>query len=226
MPIPEGFDASQMKVYHAHRDEEPAEVDFEVDNGYISFAVDKLSAFIFAQAESDDSTGDHTGGNNTDEGNTGEGNTGGNHAGGNNTDLDRNDRDDDSNVGNHISSSKKTETATWIMDETGWWYRNADGTYPVNKWEYLTYNGKSDWYCFDENGYMKAGWYTDVDGKIYYLNPVSDGFKGAMVTGWAFIDGYWYYFNPVSDGYQGSMYVNTTNPDNFNVNEFGQWIVE
>jgi len=48
----------------------------------------------------------------------------------------------------------------------------------------------------------------DSDGKMYYLNPVSDGNQGAMLTGWQLIDGKWYYFNPVSDGYQGMMVTN------------------
>ena len=33
---------------------------------------------------------------------------------------------------------------TWIQDSTGWWFRNADGTYPANQWAYI--NGA--WYHF------------------------------------------------------------------------------
>lgn len=40
-----------------------------------------------------------------------------------------------------------------------------------------------DWFRFDESGYMVTGWFTDVDGNRYYLNPVSDGTQGRMVTG-------------------------------------------
>ena len=40
---------------------------------------------------------------------------------------------------------------------------------------------------------MEAAWYY----------PVSDGYRGAMVTGWQLIDEKWYYFNPVPDGKNG-----------------------
>ena len=46
----------------------------------------------------------------------------------------------------------------------------------------------------------------DTDGNWYYLNPVSDGTRGAMKTGWfKDVDGNWYYLNLVSDGTQGAM---------------------
>ena len=54
---------------------------------------------------------------------------------------------------------------------------------------------------------MKTGWHQDVDGHMYYLNPVSDGTQGEMWTGWHNIDGIWYYFNPVSDGTQGALLI-------------------
>ena len=52
---------------------------------------------------------------------------------------------------------------------------------------------------------MVVGWYTDNDGNIYYLNPISDGTQGQMLTGWQYIDGVWYYFNPESDGTRGKL---------------------
>ncbi|WP_252198286.1 hypothetical protein [Clostridium sp. MCC353] len=56
------------------------------------------------------------------------------------------------------------------------------------------------------SGYMDTGWFQDRDGRWYYLNPVSDGTKGAMKTGWfQDQDGRWYYLNPVSDGTKGAM---------------------
>ena len=38
----------------------------------------------------------------------------------------------------------------WNQNETGWWYDNGDGTYPLNTWKEI--NGKQ--YYFDGNGYM------------------------------------------------------------------------
>ena len=71
---------------------------------------------------------------------------------------------------------------------------------------------------------MQTGWFTDADGRVYYLNPVSDGTQGAMATGWKLIDGYWYYFNEISDGYKGALSVNTVTPDGYQVDGQGRWV--
>lgn len=55
----------------------------------------------------------------------------------------------------------------WEQNETGWWYQNDDGSYPVSQW--LTIDGKQ--YCFDADGYMKTGWVLTTQGNWYYLNP-------------------------------------------------------
>lgn len=112
----------------------------------------------------------------------------------------------------------------WILDGTGWWFRDSDGSYPANTWRYVSYQGRMDWYHFNADGYITTGWFTDTDGHIYYLNPVSNGFMGAMVTGWQQIDGIWYYFHTEADGHRGMLYVNTTTPDGYLVDEKGQWI--
>ncbi len=103
------------------------------------------------------------------------------------------------------SRTKTIYTAGWVQNETGWWYRNADGTWPANTWAQLAYNGRTDWYHFDANGYMQTGWFTDTDGRVYYLNPVSDGWMGSMFVGNHVIDGKSYYFNEASDGYKGAL---------------------
>ncbi len=109
--------------------------------------------------------------------------------------------------GSTSTSSSRTVVYTpgWIQNETGWWYRNADGTWPANTWAQLDYNGRTDWYHFDANGYMQTGWFTDTDGRVYYLNPVSDGWKGSMFVGSHVIDGKTYYFNETSDGHKGAL---------------------
>ncbi len=112
----------------------------------------------------------------------------------------------------------------WILDDTGWWYQRKDGSYPVSCWQQLTYNGTSEWYHFDEKGYMQTGWFTDTDGNRYYLHAVSDGTRGRMYTGWNQIDGVWYYFNPVSDGTRGALYVNRETPDGYRVDASGAWV--
>lgn len=112
----------------------------------------------------------------------------------------------------------------WLKDSTGWWYRYKDGSYPKSCWKQLPYNGTLEWYHFDSRGYMETGWFTDTDKHVYYLNPVSDGTCGRMVTGWKQIEGKWYYFNTVSDGTKGAMFVNRRTPDEYQVDGKGVWV--
>ena len=74
--------------------------------------------------------------------------------------------------------------AGWQQDNVGWWYQNADGSYPVASWKQIS--GK--WYYFNASGYMTTGWQR-VGGTWYYLAG-----SGAMVSGWQAIGGVWYYF--------------------------------
>ena len=89
-------------------------------------------------------------------------------------------------------------TEGWKKNSTGWWYQNADGSWPASKWEKI--NGS--WYYFDANGYMKANsWAQDASGKWYYL-----GVNGAMkVNSWAQdASGKWYFV-----GADGAMMANS-----------------
>ena len=79
--------------------------------------------------------------------------------------------------------------AGWQKNSTGWWFRNVDGSYPVNKWQ----NVGGEWFWFDGNGYCYINrWLKDAD-KWYWLDD-----RGAMTKGWKKISGSWYYFK--SDG--------------------------
>jgi|GEM_PF-6727482 len=73
----------------------------------------------------------------------------------------------------------------WQSNANGYWYQNADGTYPVNQWKQI--GGK--WYHFDSKGYMQTGW-QQLGGAWYYL-----GTNGVMTTGMATIGGKKYYFD-------------------------------
>ena len=85
----------------------------------------------------------------------------------------------------------------WKRNDTGWWYVNADGSYPTNKWQKIN----NVWYYFDSNGYMKANsWHKHSDGYWYYLLP-----SGAMATGWVLISNKWYYFK--EDGKMATGWV-------------------
>ena len=83
-----------------------------------------------------------------------------------------------------VSSSAKPQPG-WIKNNTGWWYQNADGSYPHNQWQKI--NGK--WYLFDKRGYMLKGW-QKVKGAWYYMDN-----SGAMQTGWVKLKDVWYYLN-------------------------------
>ncbi len=63
-------------------------------------------------------------------------------------------------------------TEGWKQDRKGWWYQNADGTYPKNAWKQI--GGK--WYHFDASGYMQTGWYQEGNA-YYYLKS-----NGAMAA--------------------------------------------
>ncbi len=125
--------------------------------------------------------------------------------------------------GSHYTASTEPDGA-WVAGEKGWWYRYKDGTYPSNGWRLLEWQGKSEWYYFNEEGYMVSGWFTDVDGHRYFLHNLLDGTQGYMYTGWHLIDGKWYYFSTVSGGPLGSLLVNTTTPDGYAVGADGVWI--
>lgn len=48
----------------------------------------------------------------------------------------------------------------WKQDNTGWWYQNDNGTYPMNGLKEID----QIWYYFDNTGYMKTGWYQFQNG--------------------------------------------------------------
>ncbi|RHS22678.1 hypothetical protein DWV71_12715 [Clostridium sp. AF12-28] len=113
-------------------------------------------------------------------------------------------------------------TGTWRLN--GWWFCYDDGTFPHDEWVYLTWNGRSDWYYFDVDGWMEDGWLYR-NNNWYYLHTQYDNTRGHMYTGWHEIDGKWYYFNTASDkGTLGAMLANTTTPDGYQVDANGAWI--
>lgn len=111
---------------------------------------------------------------------------------------------------------------TWRLN--GWWFCYDDGTFPHGEWKYLTWDGRSDWYYFDVDGWMEDGWLR-WNNNWYYLHTKYDNTRGHMYTGWHEIDGKWYYFNTASDkGTLGAMLADTTTPDGFTVGPDGAWI--
>ena len=76
----------------------------------------------------------------------------------------------------------------WTSDAIGWWWRKADGTYPVS--EALRINGEV--YRFDARGYMVTGWVSQ-GGQWFYC-----GASGAQTSDWANVGGTWYYLDPAT----------------------------
>lgn len=112
----------------------------------------------------------------------------------------------------------------FVQDEAGLWYQNADGSWPVGWFQTDT----GSWYCFDENGYARTGWYEE-NGIQYYLGP-TDGrlftdcvswlgtgwyrfdssgaasYAGEAYSGWLWDGVHWLYRKPggsyVTDGWR------------------------
>lgn len=118
--------------------------------------------------------------------------------------------------------SASTLEGFWKRNEKGWWFEAKDGSYPKSSWKLIGWNGKQQWYHFDENGYMQTGWIKD-NGIWYYLHNQADGSQGHMYTGWHLIDGKWYYFSEGMKQPQGAMLANTTTPDGYEVGPDGAW---
>ena len=126
----------------------------------------------------------------------------------------------------------------WSRDVEGNWRFTSGGRQYANEWAYI-YNpyadaskGQSsiDWFHFGEDGIMDTGWFTDTDGRLYYLNPVSDNTQGRMFTGWQWLRGAdslrrCYYFEEVSNGHRGAMYRSAVTPDGYTVDANGAWTV-
>lgn len=127
-----------------------------------------------------------------------------------------------SGSGRHGVSGLKAVDGTWMMDGQYWRLKKTDGSFATG-WVYALWQNTANWYHFDGEGRMDDGWFTDGDGKIYYLHNVPDGTRGYMYTGWRLIGEKWYYFNPVSDGTKGALYVNRKTPDGYTVGEDGAW---
>ncbi len=121
---------------------------------------------------------------------------------------------------------------SWSQGTDGAWsFTTAARTVCKNEWvaAYNQYadltNGQMafDWFRFDADGHMLTGWYTDGNGDVYYLNPLSDNTRGRMITGWLQIEGKWYYFNELPDGTRGKLLKSTTTPDGYIVDADGAW---
>jgi hypothetical protein len=123
----------------------------------------------------------------------------------------------------------------WVWNVNGKW-TFADGTRAyANEWAAVqTGQNTFEWFKFDAEGFMVTGWYKDANGSDFYLNSLSDGTLGRMITGWQWIAGAdgkerCYYFNGDSDGTKGKLVRSTAikgaDSAEYTVNENGEWTV-
>ena len=75
------------------------------------------------------------------------------------------------------------------------------------------------WWAFDEEGYLAEGWIYDTAYRGWFYIDVNVG----MLYGWHEINGKWYYLNPVSDGTKGIMLADCVTPDGYYVDPDGAW---
>lgn len=82
-----------------------------------------------------------------------------------------------SSVTTGASSLNTSLSEGWQLIGTDWYFIGPDGSKQTG-WQKI--DGK--WYYMNENGTMQVGWIkNDSNGKSYYLNPISNGFKGALL---------------------------------------------
>ena len=103
-----------------------------------------------------------------------------------------------------MTLGQSVSAANWVHNNTGWWWREDNGSYPANQWKAI--NGS--WYWFDSNGYMATGW-RNIDGTWYYLES-----SGAMAAN-KWIGNYYVEAN-------GAMATNKWIGDYY-VNDAGLW---
>ena len=76
---------------------------------------------------------------------------------------------------------------TWTQDAGGVWHYGTTAAFR-NTWGYIRNpyakegQNAADWFWFDAAGNMLTGWQY-INGKWYYLNPLSDGTLGACLIG-------------------------------------------
>ena len=79
------------------------------------------------------------------------------------------------------SSTAASGSGAWLKDAGGVWYCNADRSYPRAVWQKID----GYWYYFNEQGYVKTGWFqSPASGLWYYLSPDTDPVGRMMTDTW------------------------------------------
>lgn len=112
----------------------------------------------------------------------------------------------------------------WGMIDGLWYYFDGDGRMLTgwqnlgSQWYYLCKKEDEGVKAGMKEGAMAIGWHFDsFYQKWFYFDK-----SGGMVTGWCEIDGKWYYLNPVSDGQRGTLITDAW-IDGWYVDKNGVW---
>lgn len=108
-----------------------------------------------------------------------------------------------------------TPTVGWNQNANGTWsFYDATGAQMKASWVNLG----GTWYYLKADGVMATGWLLE-GGNWYFLNPVSNGYLGAMKTGWIQdYDGRWYFLKS-----NGAMAANEY-IDGYYLGSNGAWV--
>lgn len=66
-------------------------------------------------------------------------------------------------IGLSVLTSVSAFAGKWVKGSYGWWYKNDDGSYPTDTWEWIDGNkdGIAECYYFDSLGYIVTNDYVD-----------------------------------------------------------------
>ncbi|MFT4107183.1 MAG: transglutaminase domain-containing protein [Lacrimispora sp.] len=125
-------------------------------------------------------------------------------------------------ISTSLLSGITASAGQWEESEGQWKYLQESGAYIQTGW--LEENGK--WYYFNDQGIMQTGWVRDNE-KSYFMNPVSNGSRGSMFTGWQWLNGFCFYFSQVGEEEpQGAVLRACVTPDGYLLDSGGVWIKE
>ena len=82
---------------------------------------------------------------------------------------------------------KVSKAPQWKKDAKGWWYENADGSYPTNKWLKI----EEEWYYFGSDGYAYCNKWLQWNGVWYWLDKDCKMVKDVVLL----INGKYYAFD-------------------------------
>ncbi len=115
----------------------------------------------------------------------------------------------------------------WIEDSNGWRYRQPDGSYIVDAWEWIdgNFDGYAEMYYFDKTGYclldgVKNGRTVNADGAWTYRGEVQS-WDLRNLTGWYRLNGELMYLEE-----EGNIWRGRITPDNLYVDGLGWKVTE